>query len=193
VERPDGLATDGDNRLLWRMNRRRLTAEQTRDAMLSAARSLSLVQGGPPFQPFRFEDDHSPRYLYDGFDHDQPSSWRRSLYRFVVRSVPEPLMTALDCADPSISVERRHETMTPLHALAMLNDEFVLSAAVRMADAVQRRTDDPGQQITTVFCWALQRQPAPDESAVLLELLAHHGLAQVCRTVMNLNEFVYVD
>ena len=93
---------DSGNRLLWRMNRQRLDAESIRDAMLAVTGKLDLTMGGPSVQQFFFKDDHSPVYDYGRFDVDDPRSFRRSIYRFIVRSVPDPLMDCLDAADPSI-------------------------------------------------------------------------------------------
>ena len=86
--------------------------------------------GGPGFELFRFKDDHSPVY-----DHDDPA-WidppdgrRRTVYRFVVRSVPNPFLECLDGADPNLNVPVRNETITALQALALLNDPFMISQA----------------------------------------------------------------
>ena len=53
--------------------------------------------GGPSAEQFWFKDDHSPIYDYSRFDVDSPASYRRSVYRFIVRSVPDPFMDRLDC------------------------------------------------------------------------------------------------
>ena len=62
---------------------------------------------------------------------------RRSIYRFIVRSQPQPFMTALDCADPSMRVDKRNETLTPLQALALLNNGFMLAMAKHFAERVR--------------------------------------------------------
>ena len=88
------------------MNRQRLEAEAIRDTVLSVSGLLDSKMGGPGFQAFGFEDDHSPHYKYAEHNPDDPASHRRSIYRFIVRSVPDPFMETLDCADPSQIVER---------------------------------------------------------------------------------------
>ena len=88
---------DAENRLLWRMNRARLDAEAVRDSVLAVAGKLDLTAGGPAVQMFYFKDDHSPVYDYARFDPDAPGAYRRSIYRFIVRSVPDPFMERLDC------------------------------------------------------------------------------------------------
>ena len=96
-QRDAALTVDADNRLLWRMNRRRLTAEELRDAVLSVSGSLDAKMGGPGFYLFALEKtDHSPHYEYHKFDPADPQSHRRSIYRFIVRSQPDPFMTTLD-------------------------------------------------------------------------------------------------
>src|SRR3954452_2427380 len=75
--RDDGARIDADNRLLWRMNRSRLDAEQVRDSVLAVAGKLDLTMGGPSVQQFYFKDDHSPVYDYSRFDPDAPASSRR--------------------------------------------------------------------------------------------------------------------
>ena len=193
AHRPESASIDADNRLLWRMNRRRLEAEEIRDSVLAVSGKLRLGRGGPGFRAFGFKDDHSPHYLYDAHDPDDPASHRRSVYRFIVRSAPDPFLTTLDCADPSLIVERRNETMTPLQALALLNNDFM----VRMAEHLARRAiddkSDVRDQLAMVYRLALQREPRSDELDVLVPVAREHGLANVCRLVFNMNEFVFVD
>src|SRR5262249_31497982 len=101
---------DSGNQYLWRMNRRGLEGAAIRDAVLAVSGRLDRSVGGPGFKPFGFLDDHSPHYAYEEHDPDDPASLRRSVYRFLVRSVPDPFMETLDCADPSSAVARRNET-----------------------------------------------------------------------------------
>src|SRR5690606_26024303 len=82
--RPDGEKLDSENHLLWRMNRTRIDAEAVRDTVLQIAGKLDLQMGGPAAQMFFFKDDHSPIYDYARFDPDDPRSYRRSIYRFIV-------------------------------------------------------------------------------------------------------------
>ena len=83
------------------MNRGRLDAESIRDSILFISGKLDLTMGGPAVQQFYFKDDHSPHYAYNQYNPDDPASHRRSVYRLVVRSVPDPFMETLDCADPA--------------------------------------------------------------------------------------------
>jgi hypothetical protein len=182
---PGARAVDADNRLLWRMERRRLDAESFRDALLFASGTLDLRMGGPSDEHFAFKDDHSPVYDYARFDPDAPSARRRSVYRFVVRSVPDPLFDALDAADPSILTPRRNTTLTALQALAALNDPFVLRQCRHLAD----RAKDVGEMVRLV--WG--RPPTEAEAAALSDYGAKHGRANVARVLFNSNEFVFLD
>ena len=193
LDDPARAKLDAGNRFLWRMNRQRLDAEAIRDSVLAIAGKLRHEMGGSGFRPFGFKDDHSPHYLYDEHDPDDSATHRRSIYRFIVRSVPDPFMTTLDCADPSLSVARRNETLTPLQALALLNNKFIVRMAEHFAERVARAADDPAGQLTTAYQLALGREPSRDELDVLVPLARKHGMPNVCRLILNMNEFVFVD
>lgn len=185
---------DPDNRFYWRMNRRQLEAEAVRDAMLVAADCLNRRMGGPSFRDFVIEKpEHSPHYRYDLHDPHDPQTQRRSIYRFLVRSQTEPLMTALDCADPSMQVARRNQTNTPLQALALMNNQLPLAMSQYCAASVRRAADDLQGQVRTAFHTALSRPPAEEELAALLAYAKCHGLENTCRVILNLSEFVFVD
>ncbi len=192
---PALAALDASNARLWRQNRRRLEAEAIRDAVLATAGTLDSTAGGPGWQDFRIEHpEHSPHYRYDLADPADRSTWRRSIYRFIVRSQTQPFMTSLDCADPSMRVEKRNESLSAIQALALLNNGFMTTQAVEFAARVAREAgDDPGAQIDRAVRLAFGRAPTEDESTALLELLRSHGLPAVCRTIVNLNEFTFVD
>jgi hypothetical protein len=188
-------AVDSGNARLWRQNRRRLEAEAIRDAVLATAGTLDPTAGGPGWQDFRIEHpEHSPHYRYDLADPADRSTWRRSIYRFIVRSQTQPFMTSLDCADPSMRVEKRNESLSAIQALALLNNGFMTTQAVEFAARVAREAgDDPDAQVDRALRIAFGRAPTDEERGVLLELLRSHGLPTVCRTLVNLNEFTFVD
>ena len=188
-------AIDSSNARLWRQNRRRLEAEAIRDAVLATAGTLDPTAGGPGWQDFRIEHpEHSPHYRYDLADPADRSTWRRSIYRFIVRSQTQPFMTSLDCADPSMRVEKRNESLSAIQALALLNNGFMTTQAVEFAARVAREAgDDPDAQVDRALRIAFGRAPTDEERGVLVELLRSHGLPAVCRTLVNLNEFTFVD
>ncbi len=193
ADNPAHARIDAGNRFLWRMNRKRLEAEAIRDAVLSAAGKLRREMGGPGYRSFGFKNDHSPHYTYREHDPDDPASQRRSIYRFTVRSVPDPFMTVLDCADPSLIVARRSETLTPLQALALLNNKLMVRMAEHFARRGRAAASDAPSQVRAVWRIAFQRDPSAEELAALVPLAEEHGLVNVCRLIFNTNEFLFVD
>jgi mono/diheme cytochrome c family protein len=187
-------AIDSGNALLWRQNRRKLEAEAIRDSLLAVAGKLDLTMGGPSFQDFVIEKPaHSPQYRYDLADPAEPKLQRRSIYRFLVRSQQQPFMAALDCADPSMLVEKRNQTLTPLQALAQLNNQLALAMAKHFAARVETLDSTTEGRITTAYRLALGREPAAEERDALSDYSRQYGLANACRVILNLNEFTFVD
>ena len=137
---------DAGNQYLWRFNRQRLDAESIRDSIVMAAGKLDLTMGGPAAEQFFFKDDHSPVYDYARFDPDSPANYRRSVYRFLVRSVPDPLMERFDCPDVSLITAKRSTTITAIQALALLNNPFVLKQVEHLAQHARDAGGDPDPQ-----------------------------------------------
>jgi hypothetical protein len=186
-------AIDSSNQYLWRMNRQQLEAESIRDTVLAVAGKLNLEMYGPGYDLFGFLDDHSPHYKYAEHNPDDPKSFRRTVYRFIVRSVPDPFMEALDCADPSESVPVRNNTITALQALSMLNNPMVVRMSEHFAKRVEGLSTEPKQQIVEAFRLALGRVPSDVERDRLAAYAAEFGLANACRVLFNSNEFMFVD
>ena len=184
---------DGDNRLLWRMNRQRLDAESFRDTLLLVSGQLDFIMGGPSAQQFYFKDDHSPVYDYTRFDIDSPAGCRRSIYRFIVRSVPDPFMEVLDCPDANLLTPKRNVTLTALQALSTLNNPFVLRQSEHFAARLQRDSPDLRGQIERACQLALSRPPRRNEAELLRAYARKHGLANACRLLINSNEFLFID
>jgi hypothetical protein len=184
---------DADNRLLWRQNRTRLDAECIRDAMLFVSGRLDFTMGGPSDRQFHFKDDHSPVYDYTRFEVDSEAGRRRSIYRHLVRSVPDPFMDCLDAADPSQLVGKRNTTLTALQALATLNNSFVLKQCEHFAVRLQRDAPYLPAQIQRAYRLALNRAPTTDEKESLMAYAQKHGLTNACRVLFNGTEFMFVD
>ncbi len=194
AHRPECAAVDAENRLLWRANRARLDAEELRDATLCVSGKLDNRMGGPGFELFHFHDDHSPVYDYTALQnmHD-PATYRRTVYRFTVRSVGNPFLECLDCADPNINVPVRNTTLTALQALALLNDPFMVRQAEYLARRLQEIAADPDGQIDAAYHLALGRPAQPTERAALTVYARRYGLPAACRVLLNSSEFVFVD
>ncbi|MBP3956970.1 DUF1553 domain-containing protein [Gemmata sp. G18] len=185
---------DGDNRFVWRQNRRKLEAEAVRDSILAVAGKLDLTPGGPSFRDFVVEKpEHSPHYQYHLHDPEDTTAHRRAVYRFIVRSKQQPFMAALDCADPSLAVEKRNETLTPQQALALLNNKLAVAMAKHFALRVEKLGATDAERVAAAFHLALGRVPTAQERDALAAYAKEHGLANACRVVLNLNEFVFVD
>ena len=185
---------DADNAYYWRMNRRKLDAESVRDGILAVSGKLDRRMYGPGFRDFVIDKpEHSPHYEYHRHDPDDPRSHRRSVYRFLVRSQQQPFMVALDCADPSMQVDKRNESLTALQALALLNNGFVLTMAKHFAARSEALAPDLPGRVAAAVRLALGREPTPAELAELTAYARAHGLANTCRVLFNLNEFAFVD
>jgi len=175
----DPALVDGDNRLLWRMNRRRLEPEAWRDAVLAAAGRLNLAMGG------------------ESVDLDDAENVRRTIYGKVSRQNAADVLRLFDFPDAKQHAEERLATTTPLQQLYLLNSPFVQRNAAAMAEAGASQPADV--RLRELFRRILQRDPTAAETAAaehVLEarstdvanawrLLAHGLLAG--------NEFLYVD
>ncbi len=186
--------SDSGNRLLWRMNRRKLSAEEIRDAVLSVSGKLNLEMGGPGYYLFALEKTaHSPHYEYHKFNPEDSQSHRRSIYRFIVRSQPNPFMTTLDCADSSQSTPKRNETLTALQALSLLNNKFSVAMARHFAARLEKEGSDLAKQVKRGHFLVTGRVPAKEETDLLMGYARKHGLQNLCRALFNLSEFTYLD
>jgi hypothetical protein len=190
----DAQSVDPDNRFLWRQNRRKLEAESVRDSILSVSGKLDLKMGGPSFQDFVVEKpEHSPHYQYHLFDPEDPKSHRRSIYRFVVRSQQQPFMTTLDCADPSMQVARRNESVSPLQALTLMNNSLVLAMSKHFAAKLEKADGTLEAKVRSAYYEATGRPPGLSDQGALVAYARDHGLTNFCRLLFNLNEFTFVD
>jgi hypothetical protein len=94
-------------------------------------------------------------------------------------------MTVLDCADPSMRVDKRNESLSPLQALAMMNNGLTVTMAKHFAVHAG--------SVRRAFQLALARDPKPDELAALEAYAKREGLENACRVILNLNEFSFID
>ena len=193
-DNPVSAKVDADNRLIWRMNRQRLDAEELRDSVLAVSGTLDSKMGGPGFALFRFKDDHSPIYDHTAPEAiDNPQARRRTIYRFVVRSVPNPFLDCMDSADPNINTPVRSTTITALQALALLNDLFIVKQSREFAHQLEGLDRDLVRQVERAFVLALGRPPRLAERDALSAYARKHGLANACRVLFNANEFLFID
>jgi mono/diheme cytochrome c family protein len=204
-------AKDPENRLLWRMNPRRLEAEPLRDSVLAVSGKLNPEMFGPGIYP-RIDPDvintgSRPRWPLDA--KDDHSTWRRSVYVFVKRSVLLPLIEVFDCPATVVSGPTRAVSTVSPQALALMNNEFVLQQAGFFAERVAKEAGaDRRSQVIRAFEIALNRPPNAKEIEWALSFLKSQAegyarrkdekpeaaaLRDFCHAIINLNEFVYVD
>ncbi len=190
----NAAAVDAENRLLWRKSPQRLDGEAVRDGMLLIAGVLNPQRGGPAFEDVKIVPNDGTTY-YEPFDQDSPALNRRTVYRFSPRGGRVALLDVFDCPDPSTATPRRSVTTTPLQALSLLNNAFVLRMADHCASRIKRDVGDQEleKQVQRSFQLALCRLPTPEEQQAAQRLVNQHGLQALVRGLFNTNEFLIVQ
>jgi len=168
-------ARDPENRLLAHGPRVRLPAESIRDQALAVSGLLAPRIGGPSVYPYQ------PEGLYASIVVDAPypgTRWllgsgedlyRRSLYTFWKRTMPHPLMMALDSPDREFCTVRRSRTNTPLQALALWNEPGYVEAARKLGTRMLREGgSDDASRAAYAFQASTGRRPDASETKVLL-------------------------
>jgi hypothetical protein len=87
----------------------------------------------------------------------------------------------------------RNTSVSPLQALAMLNNRFMVRQSEHLAKRAAQAGKDLSAQIRSVYRLTLGREPMTKEARALAEYAGKHGLANACRIVLNSNEFMFVD
>ncbi|GDX10730.1 hypothetical protein LBMAG57_25020 [Verrucomicrobiota bacterium] len=185
--RDDAAKLDGDNRLLWRMNRLRLDADSYRDFVLAAADKLDLTVGGPSERQFITGPpvQLTPTLDYAAYDWSALPKHRRSIYRFVWRGVPDPFMDTLDFPDLGLLAPSRSFSASSLQSLALYNNSFVLHFSGELA----KQITTPADAVRSI----LLREPTADELRNFTAYAQKNGLAALCRVLINSNEFLFVN
>jgi hypothetical protein len=182
------------------MSPHRLDAESFFDAVLLASGRLDDTRGGPAVAHFsqRPGAQLTPILDYEAFDWDSPGATRRSIYRIVWRGIPDPLFDALDFPDLGLLSPTRGFSASPLQALVLANNRFVLHHARHLARRAEAAAPDPAAdsleaRIARMVQWTWQRQPTSEETAELVDLANRHGLEAVARALFNADDFLFVD
>jgi hypothetical protein len=178
---------DPENRLLARGPRFRLPAEMVRDNALDIAGLLDRRIGGPSVYPYQPKGLWEEMAFGGGFSAQTytPSTgedlYRRSMYTTWKRTVPPPSLTTFDAPDREKCTARRTLTNTPLQALVLLNDPTYVEASRVLAEkTLSQAGRDPEKRVDFAFRLATDREPKPEERAVLLTL-AREELAEYRR------------
>jgi hypothetical protein len=171
---PALLERDPQNRLLARGPRFRAEAEVVRDVALSSSGLLNGKLGGPSFYPPVPESMFALSYLDVDFWKvaPAPERYRRSLYVFRRRSMPDPMLSTFDAPNGDSACARRVRSNTPLAALTGLNEPVMVEAAQAMALRVLREggtTDEARAAYAFRLCTS--RVPRPAEVGEVVSLL----------------------
>jgi hypothetical protein len=189
---PEALAADPENKLFSRMNRLRLEGEIIRDALLFVGGRLNTKMGGPSVFP------PVPADVLKGSkgwttSPDPADHTRRSVYIFARRNLRFPFLEAFDLPDSNLSCPKRERSTTAPQALALLNSTDVTASANALAGRVATEAKTTDEQIALAFRIALGRRPSEAEAARCREFLTQSPLSELCRALLNVNEFVYLD
>jgi hypothetical protein len=201
-------AIDPGNTLLWKARLRRLEAEAIRDALLAVSGRLDSTMGGPPV-PINWRTDGM--VLIDKQHMKSGGENRRSIYVLFRRAYNLSFLGVFDQPLVSVNCTRRDASAVPLQALAMLNDGFVAEQAVGFANRVKRLAGTKGDKaIEMAYRLALARSPNKAEMQICSRLLEKQAeafraakstpeeadakaLVQLCHTLLNTSEFLYVE
>jgi hypothetical protein len=195
AHRADAAKLDADNRLLWRQNRQRLDADSFRDFTLTASGALDLKMGGPAIQHFKQSKgpQNTPALDYATYDWSKPEANRRSIYRYVWRGIADPFMEALDFPDLGLLAPVRGFSASSLQALTLYNNDFVLHHSGVLAKRAEREAQSLDGQVSRAVELVWQRPPTKQEHREFVEFGSAHGLAALCRLLLNSNEFLFID
>ncbi len=201
-------SVDPANELHWRHERRRLSAEEIRDAMLAAAGTLDRTPGGPfplpPEREFRYTQ-HVQFVAPDSFD-----TRRRTLYQIQQRLRRRRILEVFDGADPNATTPDRPLSTTAIQALYLMNDPFVHDRAGELAGRSEAASADEGGRIGLAYRLAFGRPATAEEVeagrahlADARAALAEAGVSEdrrpraalesLVRVLLGSNEFLFVD
>ena len=193
-DRPEAAVVDNENRLLWRHHRRRLDADAYRDWVMTISGSLDLTMGGRSIQQFHQSPgpQSTPKLDYDSFDWNSPEAFRRTIYRYVWRGIPDPFMASLDFPDLGLLAPTRGFSASPMQALALFNHRFVLVHSEKMAVSIAREVPEVRGQVIEATWRAFGRDPTAVELEEMVGMVERRGLAALCRVLLNTNELLFV-
>jgi len=168
--RPELAKADPENKLLAVFPRKRLEAEEIRDSLLVASGQINDKIGGPavfPPVPANLNAGRFWEVSKDSADHN-----RRSVYVFVRRSVPYPMLESFDMANPQQVHSKRNVTTTPLQALTLFNSEIVFGWSQALAGKVLREAgNNEAAQFKQLYLTLFAREPSKTEAAALKDFL----------------------
>jgi hypothetical protein len=201
-------SVDPENRLLWHYPRRRLDAEALRDSLLAVSGHLNPAEGGSSIYPELPEEMKKSAKNWP-VSPTAAERNRRSVYIAVRRNLRYPMLAMFDAPDNNETCARRYVTTTAPQALMLLNDKIVVDIGRQFAARLQREAgDDPVRLIDRAFELALGRKPDAEEASAMRGFLQdqtvfhrekgakdalYEAVVDLCHSVLNLNEFLFVD
>ena len=212
VHRPELEAVDGDNRLLGRMNVRRLEAEVVRDAVMAISGKLVDQQFGPPV-PVSPDDVGQIVLAVDTRDSaGRPSGkvealgdaeFRRSIYVQVRRSMPLGLLEPFDLPQMTPNCEKRAASTAAPQSLFMMNNPFVIQQSEVLANRIREIAGtDLSAQVTLAWRLVFGHMPSESDVQAGVEFLtvpdataetSSDALNLFCHALFSSNGFLYVD
>jgi len=196
---------DPENQYLSHFRRRRLDAEEIRDAVLQASGAMNTKMGGRPVVPALQNEE-----LY-GMSQPVNNAWvvtsaaeehnRRSVYMISRRNFRMPLLEVFDRPEGVLSCSRREESTTAPQSLTLLNGDFTLKQAQTLA-AKAIAAGEGDATVNEVFRLVYARKPSANELQVAQEFLTKQttlagsraaAVTELARGLLNTNEFLHVD
>ncbi|MEO1997479.1 MAG: DUF1553 domain-containing protein [Planctomycetaceae bacterium] len=180
-DRIQPMRVDPENRWLWRMNRRRLSIEPWRDAMLAVGSALERRMGGPALAL------------------EAPNNRRRTIYGKVGRRDLNELLRLYDFPDPTFHSPGRAETITPVQQLFLLNSPFVQAQAGAIVESVAEHSPDFSERIRELYQRLFARPPQQTELHWAADFLnpdndiSQQNWALYVQVLLASSEFQFVD
>jgi hypothetical protein len=175
--RDEGEAADPTNKLLWRMNPRRLDVEAYRDSLLEVTESL----------------DDRPKPLSDDLDADE--NHRRTVYGRVSRGRLNSVLALYDFPDPTMTAPQRDLTTSPLQQLFVMNSPFIKQRAEDLVKVVDKDADNAAK-IRDMYRHVLDRDPSPNELDLAMSYIGSAtapkaSLAEYAQALLATNEVIF--
>jgi cytochrome c553 len=202
-------AVDPDNKLHWRMNQRRLDAEEIRDAMLAVSGLINFypVDGSPVA---RAEEGRAGivRLLTD--INANPPTYR-SIYLPIIRDQVPEILTVFDFPDASLVNGDRETTNVPSQSLFMMNNPQSISAADEFARRIGQMDGTPEEKLSAAYQLAFGREPTAQERTGMFSFWSNFpkeaaknrnlskdsiqgvALSAFCQALMSSAEFRYLN
>ncbi len=187
-------ATDPENKLWSRAERRRLDAESIRDSLLFVSGTLDFTPGtAHPFPPVHTWGFTQHNQFFATYDTKQ-----RTVFQMQQRLRRHAFLALFDGADPNSSTAVRQQSTTPLQSLFVMNDAFIHERAAEFATRIAQSGTDNPQRITYAFQTLYARPPQPEETQLAADYLAKFpapdkAWQSLSRAMLGANEFIYVD